>query len=120
MTIAICADVHLGNFKRFGGPAVASLNERCRLALASFQAAVHAANKRKADTFIVAGKVDETAGAVATLIKMLDGTTAWSIGQAANAAFQAVTGIIDIVLSFRKHRRSLGRTSFEVVPAANA
>jgi len=72
------------------------------------------------DTFIVAGKVDETAGAVATLIKMLDGTTAWSIGQAANAAFQAVTGIIDIVLSFRKHRRSLGRTSFEVVPAANA
>lgn len=72
------------------------------------------------DTFVVAGRVDETAGAIATLIKMLDGTTAWNVGQAANAAFQAITGIRDIVLSFRKHRRSLGRTSFETVPAANA
>jgi hypothetical protein len=72
------------------------------------------------DTFVVAGKVDETAGAITTLIHLLDGTTAWSVGQAANAAFQAITGIVDIVLSFRKHRRSLGRTSFEVVPAANA
>lgn len=72
------------------------------------------------DTFIVAGKVDETAGATATLIKMLDGTTAWNVGQAANAAFQAITGIVDIVLSFRKHRKSLSRTSFEVVPADNA
>jgi DNA repair exonuclease SbcCD nuclease subunit len=55
MRVTVCADVHLGNHRRFGGTVVGSLNDRCRQGLAVFEAACKHAIKVKTHTFVVAG-----------------------------------------------------------------
>ncbi len=53
--IAVVADVHLGNHRRHGGEVHAGLNARCRASLRVLAAAVDAAVRRGAATFVVAG-----------------------------------------------------------------
>jgi hypothetical protein len=57
--------------------------------------------------------------AVIAFTKAVDGTTALTIGNVANAAFQVATSAIDVVTAFRKHRKQLSRSSFEIIPAAD-
>jgi hypothetical protein len=40
MKVAVCADVHIGNHKRFGGPTTSGINRRCRHVLDAFEAAM--------------------------------------------------------------------------------
>jgi hypothetical protein len=53
--IAFVADVHLGNHKIHGGEPVASLNERCRVGLGTFQRAVDRAIDLGCASFVVLG-----------------------------------------------------------------
>lgn len=61
MKVAFCADVHLGNHRRFGGEFRSSLNERCRCALASLEAAVDLALREEAEDFVVLGDLFDDA-----------------------------------------------------------
>lgn len=54
-TIAVCSDCHIGNHRRFGGPTVASINDRCRMVLAAFDLTCTRVIENEADVFIVAG-----------------------------------------------------------------
>ncbi len=54
-TVRAVADVHIGNHKRFGGPVEASINARCRLVLASLEAAVRRVVEDAPDVFVIAG-----------------------------------------------------------------
>jgi len=62
---------------------------------------------------IVAGKLNLTDTAIQALITLLKANPAES-GTWANFAFQALVDVLDAILSFRKHRKSLSRTSYEV------
>lgn len=53
--IAFCADCHLGNHRRFGGPVEASLNRRCREGLEVLRAAADRAVATRAFAFVVLG-----------------------------------------------------------------
>lgn len=53
--LAFVADVHLGNHKIHGGEATASLNERCRAGLNTFQRAVDRAIDLGCSAFVVLG-----------------------------------------------------------------
>lgn len=53
--IALCADVHLGNHRRHGGPVDRSLNRRCWEGLRVFEDAVVAAMNADCDAFVVLG-----------------------------------------------------------------
>lgn len=55
MKLGFCADVHLGNHRRFGGDVVASLNHRCRLGLQVLRAALQLATDEGCDHFVVCG-----------------------------------------------------------------
>ncbi len=68
MRIALCADVHLGNHKRFGGEVLTSMNERCRMAVETFAAAAKVARKEQCDSFIVAGDLFDYARPEAPLL----------------------------------------------------
>lgn len=68
MRLAACADVHLGNHKRFGGDTVGSINARGRLALDTFRSAVDRARVLKATHFIVAGDLIDYARPEAPLL----------------------------------------------------
>ena len=57
---------------------------------------------------ITAGKLVLTDTDVAALISLLDG------GSFTNQAAQVLSGVIDAILSFRKRRKQLSRTSFEL------
>ena len=59
------------------------------------------------DAAIADGKLDLTNAAIAEMIGLLTGCTY------TNTAAQALVSLIDAVLSFRKRRRQLGRSSFE-------
>ena len=61
---------------------------------------------------IVGGKINLADTAVAALIAFIkaSGTS----GTWANFAFQTLVDVLDAILSFRKHRKSLSRTSFEL------
>lgn len=61
------------------------------------------------DSAIADGKI--TVGSVAALVALLTTPAAITI---TNLAAQALPVVVDYVLSFRKHRRSLARTSFEL------
>ncbi len=54
-SIAICADVHIGNHQRWGGKMVDGLNERCRVVLATLRRALHTVLDSGAKWFFVAG-----------------------------------------------------------------
>lgn len=60
MRIAFVADVHLGNHRRFGGPVVAGLNTRARMALGTLRAARARAEQMRADAFVVLGDLFDT------------------------------------------------------------
>lgn len=55
MTTAFVADVHVGNFRKHGGPVTSSINERCRMVLNVLKAAVETALKRECQRFVIAG-----------------------------------------------------------------
>jgi len=52
---AFISDVHIGNFKRFGGPVDAGTNARCCLILTALDEAIELALQRKASVLFVAG-----------------------------------------------------------------
>ena len=58
MKIAVVADVHVGNFPKFGGEERGGINERCRMVLAALAEAVRIANERDC-TLVVAGDLYE-------------------------------------------------------------
>lgn len=60
MKLAFVADVHLGNHRRFGGPVVAGLNTRARMALDVLRASRVRAEELRADTYIVLGDLFDT------------------------------------------------------------
>jgi hypothetical protein len=60
------------------------------------------------DAAIAGGKVDLTNAAVGVIIALLGG------GTYTNAATQVLTGVVDAILAFRKRRKELQRSSFEV------
>lgn len=64
--------------------------------------------------------VDVSVTAVQTWMKIIDGTTALTAGNVANAAFQTITGMVDVVTSFRKHRKAVARTTFTIIPPGDA
>lgn len=55
MKLAFVADVHLGNHRRFGGPVVAGLNTRARMAVDVLRYSRERAEELGADTYIVLG-----------------------------------------------------------------
>lgn len=55
MKLAACADIHIGNHRRFGGGVTSSINTRCRAILSALSAATHAAVEAGCDTFVIAG-----------------------------------------------------------------
>jgi hypothetical protein len=55
LRIASVADVHLGNHRRFGGPAVVSLNQRCREGLSVLRRAVQQAVMLECAAFVIMG-----------------------------------------------------------------
>ena len=64
------------------------------------------------DSLIVAGRINLTDALITTFTTLL--TSAVGGGAYTNLARQTLTGVIDAVLSFRKHRRERTRTSFEL------
>jgi len=58
--LAFCADIHIGNHKRFGGPTVAGMNTRCGQALGAFAAALRLAQSEKCEWFVVCGDLFDT------------------------------------------------------------
>ena len=61
-----------------------------------------------ADAAVVHDKVDLTNAAIAAMVTLLHG------GAYTNLFGQALTALVDSILSFRKRRKSLGRSSFEL------
>lgn len=60
------------------------------------------------DAGVVGGRVDLANGAIAAMVTLLhDGTYT-------NLYGQALTALVDCILAFRKRRKELGRSSFEV------
>ena len=55
MRVAFVADVHVGNHRRFGGPAWRSMNVRCRLAVDVFTRAVERVVDLECDALVVLG-----------------------------------------------------------------
>lgn len=55
--LAVSADVHIGNHRRFGGKLEAGLNRRCREHVETFQRAAFRARAIKCTTHVVAGDV---------------------------------------------------------------
>ena len=60
MRIAFCADVHLGNHRRMGGPVVAGVNSRGRLALETFESAVQRSVSLGCKALVVLGDLLDT------------------------------------------------------------
>lgn len=60
MRLAFCADPHIGNHRRFGGPTIAGINTRCRLALKTLGNAVAAAQEAKCEALVVLGDLFDT------------------------------------------------------------
>lgn len=58
--IAFVADVHVGNHRRFGGPATAGVNRRCREALDVLRGAVDCAADAGCVALVVAGDLFDT------------------------------------------------------------
>lgn len=81
MKAAFVADVHLGNHKRFGGEVSASLNVRCRLSLAAFNAAIDLAIKERCATLTVAGDLFDYARPEPPLIAEVQRALAKGRGQ---------------------------------------
>lgn len=65
------------------------------------------------NSLISSGKVNLLAGAITNFIGYLQGTPVTG-GSFTNTASQALAALIDAILSFRKRRKQLSRTSFEV------
>lgn len=65
-----------------------------------------------ADSKIVGGKLNLADAAVQALVVLI--TTATGTEAFATPARQLITGAVDAILSFRKRRKSLSRSSFEV------
>jgi len=57
---------------------------------------------------LTAGKIDLTDAAISALITLL------TSGAFTNAAQQALTALVDAIIAFRKRRKQLSRTSFEI------
>lgn len=55
MKVGCVADVHLGNFRKFGGALVAGLNDRCRAVLKALESSVEAATRADCNVYLVAG-----------------------------------------------------------------
>lgn len=55
MRVGICADIHLGNHKRWGGPVISGLNSRAHLVLDSLSAALRTARTEHCVRFLIAG-----------------------------------------------------------------
>jgi hypothetical protein len=60
------------------------------------------------DAGVVNGKVDLTNAAIAAMITLLHG------GAYTNLFGQVLTALVDSILSFRKRRKSLERSSYEI------
>ena len=60
MKIGFCADVHLGNHRRLGGPVVAGINNRGRLALDTFKRAVQKSVELECKALVVLGDLLDT------------------------------------------------------------
>lgn len=73
--VAIVADVHVANHRRFGGPFRAGINSRCELALDTLREAVATANGLECEAFVVAGdlldSVNPSPQVVAATMKVL-------------------------------------------------
>lgn len=66
----ICADPHIGNHQRFGGPLVSGINTRCRWTLDALRGAVeYAAGRPEATALVVAGDVFDTAKPTPQIIR---------------------------------------------------
>lgn len=74
--IAFCADTHVWNHKRFGGPVHAGINRRCRHTLDALQRAVESAAYAKCDLLVILGDVFDgvrpEAQVIAAVQKILD------------------------------------------------
>lgn len=68
MKLVSCADIHLGNHRRFGGAEQVGLNVRCRHALDAFRAAVTLARARGAGALVVQGDLFDYSHAEPQLI----------------------------------------------------
>lgn len=64
-----------------------------------------------ADSKIVGGKINLSDAAIQALVVLI--TTATGTQAFATPARQVITGAVDAILSFRKRRKSLSRSSFE-------
>lgn len=66
--LAFCADVHLGNHRRFGGAVRSSLNVRCRQALDVLSAAVAVAEEGECDALYILGDLFDRSDPLPQLI----------------------------------------------------
>jgi DNA repair exonuclease SbcCD nuclease subunit len=55
MRIAFCADIHVGNHKKLGGPIESGLNRRCQLIIDTLKKAVYETQQEYCDAFVVLG-----------------------------------------------------------------
>lgn len=60
MRIAFVADLHIANFKKFGGSVESGLNARCRLTVQTLRAAAKRATKEGCYAFVVLGDLFDT------------------------------------------------------------
>lgn len=58
--VAICADLHFGNHRLFGGEMIAGLNDRFRMCQQVLQKAIAVANNKQCGVFAVLGDVFDT------------------------------------------------------------
>jgi hypothetical protein len=60
MKIGFCADLHIGNHRKFGGPVIAGINQRCQLALDVLERAISEACKQ-CDKLVICGDLFDSA-----------------------------------------------------------
>lgn len=69
MRLAVTADCHIGNHRRFGGPMTSSVNDRARLVLGAFSASIDVALEKGVTVYAVAGDLLDYARPEAPLLR---------------------------------------------------
>jgi len=67
-----------------------------------------------ADAVIAGGTIDLSDADVAAFVTAMGAASGTATSQATNNSFQDLTSLVDAFLSFRKRRKQLLRSSFEV------
>jgi hypothetical protein len=76
MRISFCADCHVGNFKKLGGPFVAGVNRRCGQAVEALRRAATAATAGGSGVLVVAGDLFDYAKPEPQVIAAVQGALA--------------------------------------------